>query len=766
MHTSPQHDSRLRLLAPLGHGGMSDVWLGSLRGPAGFEKLVAIKQLRFVRSEVYDRGSAFLREARLSALLNHPNVIQTFEILAQGGDYRIVMEFLEGQPLNRILRRFPEELTLPQLVSVIVDALAGLHYAHELADAQGRPLGVVHRDVSPHNIFVTYQGGVKVLDFGIAAVGQGDPTGEHLVKGKIAYMAPEQAAATGVDRRADVFAMGVVLWEILARRPMWSEASPQVYAELIAGELPSIDEAAPGTPAVLRAICVRALAQDREQRFPTAAAMRSALDGWLGQQRPDPLALGGRLAELFAIERERMRTIVAHSLATDDQTDETDLYAPIPAGERPSLELMEPPPAASERGSALWLVPLTGAFGAVVALGVVLLLATAGGLWWFRHELAAWVEGGAPQPVEAPGGCPAEPIEVELSGTIDSDASLSCQRSYRLSGVVRIEPGSTLQISPGVVIRAAPGSAVVVEPGARIVAEGTPEAPIRFTSAAAEPAPGDWGGLVLLGRAPTNLEAPRFKGLTPGGEPFGGDRPDDDSGVLRYVRIAYAGMVLAPNNETNGLSLAGVGRGTVIDHVEVRHGADDCFEWFGGTVDASHLVCIEPGDDGFDVEYGYRGTLSSLVLVDGGSGGRDQHGIEVDNNASDQDAIPRTAPVIEGVTLCALQPHEGYGMLIRRGAEGTYRDVWVDGFAAALDVRDHGGLSVGSLAVSPGTPHAPIEDGPADDPGPRGDDDGGLDEQALIQPGTMNARCSIPPVGRIGGLRPDERWDQGWVRWP
>ncbi|MEQ1508397.1 MAG: protein kinase, partial [Myxococcota bacterium] len=147
----------MRLLAPLGHGGMSDVWLGALRGPAGFEKLVAVKQLRFVPNDRYDGGAAFLREARLAALLNHPNIVHTFEVVAQGGDYRIVMEFLEGQPLNRILKRAGASVPLREWIRVTSDLLAGLHYAHELTDLDGRPLGVVHRDVSPHNVFVDWE---------------------------------------------------------------------------------------------------------------------------------------------------------------------------------------------------------------------------------------------------------------------------------------------------------------------------------------------------------------------------------------------------------------------------------------------------------------------------------------------------------------------------------------------------------------------------------------------------------------------------------
>lgn len=787
--SNPSADSRLRLLAPLGHGGMSDVWLGALRGPAGFEKLVAVKQLRFVQSETFDRGAAFLREARLAALLNHPNVVQTFEVLAQGGDYRIVMEFLEGQPLNRVFRRAGSQLALPDLIRVLADALTGLHYAHELTDPQGRPLNVVHRDVSPHNVFVSYQGGVKVLDFGIAAFGRGDreASSDDLVKGKLTYMAPEQAAGTSLDRRADVFALGVILFEVLAGQSMWAGTADAVlYGELVSGRIPSIDAAAPRAPAPLRRICAKALQVDPAQRYPTAHAMRLELDDWLGSTRPNVTAFGERIAELFAADRERIKTIIAHSLATDEQTDETDLYAPTEGSRRP----FPPPPAwapdqsppgpavAPQSSMPRWLVPVTGAFGAlaVSTLAVLALVAAGFAVWWEREQIGQWLASGPVHRSEpAQGGCPADRPEVELSGDIDADASLPCSRSYHLAGVVRVLAPATLTIAPGTIVRGGDGSALVVEPGGRLVAEGRPDAPIVFTSAAETPAPGDWGGVVLLGRAPTNLADARFKGFRAEGDPFGGDRPDDDSGVLTYVRIGYAGMVLAPNNETNGLSLAGVGRGTRIDHVEVRAGADDCYEWFGGTVDASHLVCIDPGDDGFDIEHGYVGALRNLVLLDRVGGTDDErHGIEVDNDTTAFDAEPRTAPVVDGATLCAPSdaggkpggPHPGYALVVRRGAAGTYDGLWVDGYAAAVDVRDQAGLVVRHVRTA-GVPLGPSErDGVTDDPDPaHRDDDGGFDEAAAIEdPGTAG-RCAVPPVGPLGGLNAADRWDAGWVVW-
>lgn len=296
-----------------------------------------------------------------------------------------------------------------------------------------------------------------------------------------------------------------------------------------------------------------------------------------------------------------------------------------------------------------------------------------------------------------PGDCDAaDKPEVELSGEIEGEARLRCDRRYRLSFVTWLRPGATLTIDPGTTIvgDAATRGTLVVQPGARLVAEGTPERPIVFTSAAPEGQrrAGDWGGLLLLGRAPTNLrdaagEATRGRveglGVGANGE-YGGDDPEDSSGVLRYVRIEYSGVALGPNNEINGLTLAGVGRGTRIDHVQVRHSADDCFEFFGGTVDAHHLICEAPGDDAFDWDLGYTGRLQFLLAL-GGEG----HGIEGDNDPAGSRRTPISAPQIYNATLCAgAVAGERVGALVRGGSSGTLGNLVVAGFAAGVELRD------------------------------------------------------------------------------
>src|SRR5689334_3257328 len=186
---------KYRLIAELGHGGMAEVYLAVVRGPAGFNKLVVVKQIRPQLAEDPEFLAMFLDEARLAARLSHPNVVQTNEVGQEGERHFLAMEYLDGQPLSRINQRLGPKGGLPLVMHlrVIADLLGGLHYAHELSDYDGTPLGVVHRDVTPHNIFITYDGVVKVVDFGIAKARDAlTLTKVGIIKGKIAYMAPEQ----------------------------------------------------------------------------------------------------------------------------------------------------------------------------------------------------------------------------------------------------------------------------------------------------------------------------------------------------------------------------------------------------------------------------------------------------------------------------------------------------------------------------------------------------------------------------------------------
>src|SRR5215468_3006277 len=201
---------KYRLIAEIGKGGMADVYLAVVQGPAGFNKLVVIKKTRSELTRDPEFIAMFLDEARLAARLNHPNVVQTHEVGQEGDRYFIAMEYLDGQPLNRIRARAGSSFGVNLQVRVLADVLAGLHHAHELCDFDGTPLGVVHRDATPQNVFVTYDGLIKVVDFGIAkAVDSSAETRTGVVKGKVTYMAPEQAKGDRVDRRADIFAVGV-----------------------------------------------------------------------------------------------------------------------------------------------------------------------------------------------------------------------------------------------------------------------------------------------------------------------------------------------------------------------------------------------------------------------------------------------------------------------------------------------------------------------------------------------------------------------------
>jgi serine/threonine-protein kinase len=211
---------RFRVIAELGEGGMARVHLALARGPSGVNKLVVLKTLRSHLANDPACLEMFIHEGRLAARLNHPNVVQTYEVNEDGGRQVMVMEYLEGQPLSHVYARGRKsgQLPLEMYVRVLCDALAGLHYAHELADFDGKPLNLVHRDVSPQNIFVTFDGQVKILDFGIAkaAVNAPNQTETGVLKGKVRYMAPEQIAGEALDRRADIFAVGAILWEVLA----------------------------------------------------------------------------------------------------------------------------------------------------------------------------------------------------------------------------------------------------------------------------------------------------------------------------------------------------------------------------------------------------------------------------------------------------------------------------------------------------------------------------------------------------------------------
>lgn len=324
---------KYRLIAELGHGGMAEVYLAVVQGPAGFNKLVVIKQIRPQLATDPEFLSMFLDEARLAARLSHPNVVQTNEVGQEGDRYFIAMEYLEGQPLNRVLHRIGRDggLTLTMHLRIIIDMLVGLHHAHELTDFDGTPLNVVHRDVTPHNVFVTYDGQVKVVDFGIAkAMNSSAETRLGVVKGKVAYMAPEQARGERVDRRADIFSAGVMLWEAATGRRLWKGIPDlTVLHRLINGDIPSPRDIDPEVPEGLEKIVMKALALRREDRYSTSVELATALEELLDSMndKSSLREVGKLVARHFEENRAKIRGIVEAQLKVVKSLPTTEFQA-------------------------------------------------------------------------------------------------------------------------------------------------------------------------------------------------------------------------------------------------------------------------------------------------------------------------------------------------------------------------------------------------------------------------------------------------------
>ncbi|HEX4448762.1 MAG TPA: serine/threonine-protein kinase, partial [Polyangiaceae bacterium] len=306
----PQSLGKYVPIARLGSGGMAEVFLAVARGPVGFNKLAVVKRLR--NSDDDTQVAMFLDEARLAARLNHANVVHTYEVGEAQGKYFIAMEYLEGQSVHALIARHKLQATgLSESLAAYIAAqtLKGLHFAHQLRDFDGTPLGVVHRDVSPHNLYVTYDGEVKVLDFGVAKTRMNaDHTEAGMVKGKIRYMAPEQLRAGAVDARADVFALGVVLWELLARRALFQGDAPSVMARVVAEDAPLVRTLRAEVSPELEAIVARALQRDPGERYSSAEEMRAALEGFLrGKNEAFDQELAKVMNDGFAATRDEIR---------------------------------------------------------------------------------------------------------------------------------------------------------------------------------------------------------------------------------------------------------------------------------------------------------------------------------------------------------------------------------------------------------------------------------------------------------------------------
>jgi len=306
---------RYQLLGLLGQGGMGRLYIAERRGIQGFVKIVALKRIQPHLADSKQLREMFLNEARIAARLEHPNIVATYELGEVDGNYFISMEYLPGEDLSAIIAGCPDgRMPVDVAAALAQQAAQGLHYAHEARDGQGKPIGLVHRDVSPRNIFVTYHGVVKLLDFGVVRGPEKQKSIPGVFKGKYGYCAPEQLEGGQIDRRTDVFCLGIALWECLTGARLFDAATDVATIDAVRSrpvEPPSALR--PDLPAELDAITLRALARDPERRFRTAHDLSEELDHFLVglDDRPTSKTVGRWMEKIFGAERATLKKAIS-----------------------------------------------------------------------------------------------------------------------------------------------------------------------------------------------------------------------------------------------------------------------------------------------------------------------------------------------------------------------------------------------------------------------------------------------------------------------
>jgi serine/threonine-protein kinase len=325
-----QQVGKYQLIRKLATGGMAEVFLAKAAGPMGFEKTLVLKRILPHLAEEPAFVEMFLSEAKLAARLTHPNIVQIFDFGEADGAYFLAMEYIDGPSLRTLVKRASAQglsLPLAACARLVAHACEGLAFAHDFVDPQtGVPLGLIHRDISPDNILLSRQGAVKVVDFGIAkAAGQGHKTESGVIKGKLAYMPPEQVRAESLDRRVDVYALGVVLYELLtAHKPFEADSEIGLMrAILTQSPMPAV-QFRPELPDSLRRILGRALAKDREQRYPDCHAFQSDLEEFI-------LSVGK------PVTTQQVAQLIARVSPNTDNSTPTPRPGLPPGGSNPSV---------------------------------------------------------------------------------------------------------------------------------------------------------------------------------------------------------------------------------------------------------------------------------------------------------------------------------------------------------------------------------------------------------------------------------------------
>jgi serine/threonine-protein kinase len=418
-------------------GGMATVHFARLNGAQGFRRTVAVKRLlpHLIRDR--DLALMLIDEARLAARVRHPNVVSTLDVVETRSELLLVMDYVHGDSLAKLTRWSSTGIPFPIATAIVTDALHGLHAAHEARDVQGRPLGLVHRDVSPQNILVGLDGVTRIVDFGIAkAAGRAHTTQDGAVKGKLSYMAPEQLGRGDVTRATDVFAASVVLWELLTGLRLFAGSShAEIVFKVMSAPIVAPSALQVALPAELERVLMRGLQRDPAQRFASAREMALALEGSAPSVRPSEVAAW---VEQAVGERLSSRTSLLHAIERADHESDTQ------ANTMPRVihEDSPAPARSSDRsaGDVSEVVAIAGPRHAKRAWIGLALCALIASVWLLRddsvrHEEAPSAKVARPEapPIEpAPAPAPVvEPVREVVDASVQAPPSRPRSRSPR-----------------------------------------------------------------------------------------------------------------------------------------------------------------------------------------------------------------------------------------------------------------------------------------------------------------------------------------------